>query len=202
MLKSMSCSLILRLNSLSVLNDAISRCTSWACCSFTVCAVELLRSSGCPDPSWVCSTRVFSDRLRASITLGLISGCPDLSEAQSFSWKPFSLISCERDVSPLTTNTSCLSSSCPDRSQIGFGIGWVSWENVASWTSPRDCRTTLPCWTSFPTGCCSTVEHNGTFPLVQSWSCRNEIFGGGRGDMYDFSYKTSPDFNLTTFGIQ
>ena len=51
MLKSMSSSLIARLNSLSVLNDAISRCSSGACCSFTVCAVELLRSSGCPDPS-------------------------------------------------------------------------------------------------------------------------------------------------------
>ena len=25
---------------------------------------------------------------------------------------------------------------------------------------------------------------------------------GGRGDKYDFSYKTSPVFNLTTFGIQ
>ena len=196
MLKSMSPSLISRLNSLFVLNDAISRCSSGACCSFTVCALELSHSSAFPDPSWVCSTRVFSDKLRTSITLNVISNCPHLSEAQSFSWKPFSSISWERDVSPWTTNTSCMSSGCPDRSQIGFGIGWVSWENVACWTSPRDCQTTLP------SACWSTVEPNCTFPLVQSWSCRNEIFGGGRRDMYDFSYKTSPVFNLTTFGIQ
>ena len=51
MLKSMSSSLIARLNSLFVMNDAISLCSSGACCSFTVCAVELLRSSGCPHPS-------------------------------------------------------------------------------------------------------------------------------------------------------
>ena len=73
-----------------------------------------------------------------------------------------------------TTNTSSVQSGFTDRSQIGLGIGWVSWENVACWTSP-DCRTILP------TGCCSTVEPNWSFPLVQWWSCRNEIFGGGRG---------------------
>ena len=65
MLKSMSSSLIARLNSLSVLNNAMSRFSSGANCSFTVCALELFRSSGCPGPSRVCSTRVFSDRLRA-----------------------------------------------------------------------------------------------------------------------------------------
>ena len=48
-------------------------------------------------------------------------------------------------------------------------------------------------------GCWSTVEPNRTFPLVQSWSCRNEIFGGGGGDMYDFSYKTSPVFQSHNF---
>ena len=47
MLKSMSSSWIARLNSLFVLNDAISRCSSGACCSFTVCALELLHSSDC-----------------------------------------------------------------------------------------------------------------------------------------------------------
>ena len=47
MLKSMSSSLIARMNSLFVLNNAISRCSSGACCSFTVCALELLHSSGC-----------------------------------------------------------------------------------------------------------------------------------------------------------
>ena len=57
-------------------------------------------------------------------------------------------------------------------------------------------------WVYRLTGCCSTAEPNSSFPLVQSWSCRNEIFGGGRGDMYDFSYKTSPVFNLAIFGIK
>ena len=130
MLKSMSSSLIARLNSLSVLNDAMSRFSSGANCFFTVCALELFRSSGCPDPSWVCSTRVFSDRL---------SGFPDRSEEPSSSCKPFSLISWERDVSPLTTNTSSVLSGFHDRSQIDLGFGWVSWENVARWASPQDC---------------------------------------------------------------
>ena len=50
-LKSMSSSWISRLNSLFVLNDVISRCSSRACSSFTLCTLELLRSSGCPDLS-------------------------------------------------------------------------------------------------------------------------------------------------------
>ena len=54
-----------------------------------VCAVELLRSSGCPDPSWACLTLVFSDKLRASITLSVISGCPVPSETQRFLVKTF-----------------------------------------------------------------------------------------------------------------
>ena len=56
------------------------------------------------------------------ITLCVTSGRPDLSEEQSSSWNDFTLISWERDVSPLTTNTSCVLSSCPDLSQIGFGL--------------------------------------------------------------------------------
>ena len=80
MLKSMSSSSIARLNLLSVLSNGISRKTSGACCSFTVCALDLLRSSGCPDRSWICSTWMFSDRL---------SGCPDRSEEQSSPWKHF-----------------------------------------------------------------------------------------------------------------
>ena len=31
----------------------------------------------------------------------------------------------------INKNISSVSSGFPDRSQIGFGIGWVSWENVA-----------------------------------------------------------------------
>ena len=155
-------SLIARLNSLSVLNDAMSRFSSGANYSFTVCALELFPSTSCPVPPWACLTRMFSDSFQ---------GFPDLSEEPSSSCKPFSLISWERDVSPLTTNTSSVLSGFHDRSQIGLGFGWVSWENIACWTSPEDC------WTSLPTGCCSTVEPNLSFPLVPSWSCRNEIFG-------------------------
>ena len=150
-----------------------------------------LRLSSCPDLSWVCSTRKSSDRLLwALITLRVISSCPDRSEALSSSWKPFSSISWEREVAPSSPNTSCLVSGCPDLSQIGFGIGWVSWENVACRTSPRDCRTTLP------SGYWSTVEPSGTSPVAQSWSCRNEIFGGSRSDMLTFSYKTSLQFSV------
>ena len=83
-----------------------------------------------------------------------------------------------------------------DRSQSGLGLDWVGLESWTRWTSPQDC------WTSLPTGCCSIVEPNWSFPLVQLWSCLNEIFGGGRGDKCDFSYKTSPVFNLSTFGMQ
>ena len=48
MLKSMFSSLIARLNSLSVLNDAMSRFSSGANCSFTVCALELFCSTSWP----------------------------------------------------------------------------------------------------------------------------------------------------------
>ena len=93
----------------------------------------------------------------------------------------------------LSTKTRSVSSGFPHRSQIGLGLDWVGLEGLTRWTSPKDC------WTSLPTGCCSTVEHNWSFPLVQSWSCLNEIFGGGRGDKYVLSYKTSPVFNLFNF---
>ena len=128
MLKLMFSSLIARLNSFSVSNDAMSRFSSGAICSFTVCALERFCSTSCPVPSWACLTRMFPDNF---------SSFTDLS------------LCCH--VSPSIT------------------------ENFACWTSPQDYR--------------------------QSWSCFNEIFGGGRGDMCDFSYKTSPVFNLTTFGI-
>ena len=60
---------------------------------------------------------------------------------------------------------TCMSSRFPDRSQIGLGFGWVSWENVACWTSPQDCRSILP------TGCCSIVEPNSSF----FWSNRDRV---------------------------
>ena len=80
--------------------------------------------------------------------------------------------------------------------RFGFGIGWVGWENVACWTSPRDCRTTSP------SGCWSTVEWNFPSGPIVIVSSMRSFFGGGRGDKHGLSYKTFPIFNLSTFGIQ
>ena len=147
--------------------------------------------TGRPVLSWVCSTfrLLLSSDERAWISC-VSTSRPVLSEELSSLWKEFTLISWERDV-PLSF---CISSSRPDLSRIGLGICWVGWKNFARLATSCDCRTT------YPSGCWSTVEPNGTSPLAQSW--RSEIFGGGRGDMYDFSNKTSPVFNLTTFGRQ
>ena len=43
----------------------------------------------------------------------------------------------------------------------------------------------------------STVEPDWSFPLVQLWSCFNEIFGGGRGYKYRLSYKVLMPFPCT-----
>ena len=87
---------------------------------------------------------------------------------------------------------SCRSSGRPDLSRIGFGVGWVGWQNfTCRATSPSDCRVTIP------SACRATFEPNC---LVHS--CFNEIFDGEGEDMYIFSHETSPVFSLTTFGIQ
>ena len=185
MLKSMSSSLISRLNSLSVLNDAMSRFSSGANCSFTVCgllAVLLHRLS--------CS---IMNLLNSDVFRQFIRFPRSIWRTKFFVQTFFiDLVGTGR----LTLDNQHLLHVIRLRTQIGLGFGWNGWENVACWTSPRDC------WTSLPTGCWSTVEPSGTFPLVQSWSWRNVIFGGGRGDKYDSSFKTSAVFNLTTFGIQ
>ena len=149
------------------------RSTSFFHC---VCALELFCSTSCPDPSWVCSTRVFSDKLQASNHARRDLELPWSIWSTEFLVKTFSSISWEWDVSPSTTNTSCMSSGCPDRSQIGFRL--VGTLRVEFLLETVD-QLYLLAW--------STVEPIGTFPLVQSWSCRNEIFGGGRGDMYRMS---------------
>ena len=51
-----------------------------------------------------------------------------------------------------------------------FGIGWFDWNF-------------LNCCTTCPSGRLACSEPNSLFQ-----SCRKEIFGGGRGDMYTFSY--------------
>ena len=67
--------------------------------------------------------------------------------------------------------------SRPDLSRIGFGVGWVGWKIFA-------------CLATSLSGCRATSEPNSLFH-----SCFNEIFAGGRGDMYTFSKKTSPVFS-------
>ena len=79
------------------------------------------------------------------------------------------------------------------RSVTSWIWSWLGWlENFACRaTSPSGCRVTSP------SGRRATSEPNSLFH-----SCFNEIFGGGRGDMFTFSFRTSPVFSLTTFGIQ
>ena len=73
-------------------------------------------------------------------------------------------------------------------------LGWLGRTRLKCF-SPSDC------WTSFPTGWCSTVEP-WSFPSVQLRSRLKEIFGGGRGGKYCLSYNFSPLFNLSTCTIQ
>ena len=87
-------------------------------------------------------------------------------------------ISWERDA-PLWGQTT----GFPVLSWSGFGFGWFDWE-------------LLDCWTTSPSGCRATSEPNS---FIQS--CFKEIFGGGRGDAYTFSYVTPPVSIRTTFGI-
>ena len=133
--------------------------------------VFVLDSTGFTVLSWTCMTRLSSH----------FTGFPVLSEEPSSSCKRLPTISCEWDVFPFSTKTRSVSTGFPVRSQIGLGLDWVGLEDSARGASPKDC------WTSFPTGCCSTVEPDWSFPLVQLWPCFNEIFSGGRGDKYRLS---------------
>ena len=80
-----------------------------------------------------------------------------------------------------TVITSCVITGLSFRSRIGFRIGWFDWKLLDS------------CSASDRWAC---SEPHSLFP------CFKEIFGGGRGDMYIFSYNTSPVSILTTFGVQ
>ena len=68
-----------------------------------------------------------------------------------------------------------------DLSRIWFRIGWFDWKLLDS------------CPTSDRWAC---SEPNSLFH-----SCFKEIFGGSRGDMYTFSYMTSPVSIQTIFGF-
>ena len=111
MLKSMFSSPVARLNSLSALNDAMSRCSAGKNCSFTMCVLALDFTCS-PVPSWAWMTRMSSD----------FTSFPVLSEEPSSFCKRLSSISCERDVFPFSTKTRSVSSGFPDRSQIGLRL--------------------------------------------------------------------------------
>ena len=144
-----------------------------------------------PVRSCACSTlkSFLSSDERVWITLGSLTGLPVTgrsvrSEEQGSSRKELTSISWERDVSlsSCTPITSCVITGRPVRSRIGFRIGWFDRKFL-------DSGPTSDCWA------CSEP-----YSLFHSW--RKEIFGGGRGDMYTFSYKTSPVSILTTSGTQ
>ena len=159
---TMDFSILLRSTSSSTLSVSAS-CHTWeSSCTAAVFA------TGRPVLSWVCSTLrlMLSSDERVWIT-SVSTNRPVLSEELSSSLEEFTLISWEKDV----FLSSCMSSSRPDLSRIGFGVGCVDWKNLV-------CRTTSPpgCWTTF--------EPNS---LVHSWC--SEIFGGNRSDMHTFRFR-------------
>ena len=112
MLKSMFSSSVARLNSLSALDDAMSRCSAGTNCSFAMCVLAL-DFTGFPVLSWACMTRMSSDSF---------TGFPVLSEEPSSLCKRLSSISCERDVfSFLHKNTFCVLRFPP----IDHRLDWV-----------------------------------------------------------------------------
>ena len=133
-------------------------------------------------------TRMFSDSL---------SGFPYLSEEPSSSCKPFSSISWGTGRFTFNNKTHL---ACPQVSPIDHRLVWVLVGLVGRTLrvehSPRDCRTTFTNWLLFN---CRTQFIIPSSPIgivsqrdIWWWSRRK----------YDFSNKTSPVFNLTTFGIQ
>ena len=100
------------------------------------------------------------------------------SEELDSSQKELTSISWEWDV----FLPSCVLSDRPDLSRIGFRVYWFDWK------LPDSCPT-------FGRWVCS--KPNSLFH-----SCFKGISDGDGGDKYTFTYKTSPVFILTTFGIQ
>ena len=89
--------------------------------------------------------------------------------------------------------SSFISSGRPDLSRIGFGVSWVDWKKLGlSNNFPFWLSSNFPFW----------LMHNFWTQLPLSIRDVRRALVGDRGDMYAFSYKTSPVFSLTTFGIQ
>ena len=78
---------------------------------------------------------------------------------------------------------------------IGFGLGWFGRFSTR-------CFSKIPVERAFQLADVPTVEPDWSFPLVQLWSCFNEIYGGGWGDKYRLSYNISPVFNLSALTMQ
>ena len=125
-----------------------------------ILALCVCDSTGFTVLSWACMTRFSSH----------FTGFPVLLEVSSSFCKHLK-ISREQDVFSRSTSFTV-------KTTIGLFLDWVGLEDSARGASPKDC------WTNFPTGWCSIVDPNWSFPLVQLWSCFNEIIGGGRGDKY------------------
>ena len=115
MLKSMFSSSIARLNSLSALNDAMSRFSSGTNCSFTmrVLALDFTSSLFHREHAW-------------RECLQTVSQVSLFHLKSQVLCKRLSSISFERCVFPLSTKTRSVFPSFPDQSQIGlgFGLGW------------------------------------------------------------------------------
>ena len=155
--------------------------------SSSIARLNLLTSSRCSrEPTSCTFVRACFHRFPRSIVI--------FHDAIVFIFHKFSR-SIWRTKFSLQLTNNLLGHRFPFRSSIGLG-NWVGLEEPAWIACPSDC------WTSFPTGWCSTVEPDWSFPLVQLWSCFKEIFGGGRRDKYCLSYNFSPVFNLSTFTIQ
>ena len=172
---AMDFSILLRSSSSSTLNVLLSWEKRNQELSFASAVLRV--ATGRTVPSW--DQRVWITTVS--------TGRPVLSEELSSSQKELTSISWERDV----FLPSCMSSIRPDLSRIGFGVGWKDWKNFVCWTTSSSGSITSR------SGCRATSEPNSLYH-----SCFNEIFDGGWGDMYTSSYKTSPVFNLTAFGIQ
>ena len=121
---------------------------------------------------------------RVWISLVSRTGLSVLSEERVSSRKKINIDLLKMDIFlPFcTVLVSSLTTGFPVLSRLGFRFGWFDWKLLDS------------CPTSGRWAC---SEPNSLFH-----SCFKEIFGGSRGDMYNFSYMTSPVSILTTFGIQ
>ena len=120
--------------------------------------------------SWVCSTLTLLLSSDERIWISSVStGRSVLSEELSSSQIELTLIPRERNV----FLPSCMLSSPPDLSRIGFGVGWVGWKIL------------------LVEQLLLLVAEKLSNPILVH-SCFSEILGGGRSDMYTLSCKTSP----------